>query len=45
MAKTSSILTVEKTEKRTSQGRGVVKTSSMNKAKKRAYKKYRGQGK
>ena len=31
--------------KRTSQGGGKVKTSSMNKAKRRCYKKYRGQGK
>lgn len=30
--------------KRTSIGRGVVKLSSMNKAKKRTYKAYRGQG-
>jgi len=31
--------------KKTSQGRGNVKLSSMNKTKKRTYKKYRGQGK
>ena len=30
--------------KRTSIGRGKVKTSSMNKTKRKAYKKYRGQG-
>jgi len=30
--------------KGTSIGRGVIKTSSMNKNKKRGYKKYRGQG-
>lgn len=30
--------------KRTSIGRGKVKMSSMNKSKKRGYKKYRGQG-
>jgi hypothetical protein len=31
--------------KKTSQGSGSVKFSSMNKAKKRSHKKYRGQGK
>lgn len=31
--------------KRTSIGRGSVKTSSMNKSKKASFKKYRGQGK
>lgn len=31
--------------KRTSQGRRHIKTSSMNKSQKRSYKKYRGQGK
>ncbi len=31
--------------KKTSIGRGNVSRSSMNKAKKRSYKKYRGQGK
>jgi len=36
---------VEPTKKSTSIGRGLVKTSSMNKATKRSYKKYRGQGK
>jgi hypothetical protein len=30
--------------KRTSQGRGTVKFSSMNKSKKSSYKAYRGQG-
>jgi len=30
--------------KRTAQGRGVLKTSSMNKHSRRSYKKYRGQG-
>lgn len=30
--------------KGTSQGRGLIKTSSMNKSKRRSYKKYRGQG-
>ena len=34
-----------KGNKKTSIGNGNVKTSSMNKAKKRGYKKYRGQGK
>lgn len=36
---------VEPTYKRTSQGGLKVKKSSMNKSKKRSYKKYRGQGK
>jgi len=31
--------------KKTSQGNGNIKKSSMNKSKKRGYKKYRGQGK
>jgi hypothetical protein len=31
--------------KGTSQGRGNIKFASMNKAKKRSFKKYRGQGK
>ena len=31
--------------KKTSQGNGNIKFSSMNKSKKRSYKKYRGQGK
>jgi len=35
----------ESFNKGTSIGRGAVKTSSMNKSKKRSYKKYRGQGK
>jgi len=35
----------EVTKKTTSIGRGRVKMSSMNKHKKRSYKKYRGQGK
>jgi hypothetical protein len=34
----------ESVKKGTSIGRGVTKTSSMNKAKRRSYKKYRGQG-
>ena len=36
---------VEPTYKRTSQGGLKVKKSSMNKSRKRSYKKYRGQGK
>lgn len=32
------------TKKATSIGRGLIKTSSMNKGKRRGYKKYRGQG-
>ena len=46
MAKPSTSGVINKHEslvKRTSQG-GKVKTSSMNKHKKRGYKKYRGQG-
>jgi len=35
---------LESTKKGTSIGRGLVKTSSMNKSKRRSYKKYRGQG-
>lgn len=35
---------VESTHKRTSQGGLKVKKASMNKSKKRSYKKYRGQG-
>ena len=34
-----------KGNKKTSIGRGNVSTASMNKGKKRSYKKYRGQGK
>lgn len=34
----------DKNTKGTSIGRGAIKTSSMNKSKKRSYKKYRGQG-
>jgi hypothetical protein len=34
----------ENPPKKTSQGRGLVKTSSMNKHKKRSHKRYRGQG-
>lgn len=35
---------VEPTNKKTSIGRGNVKTSSMNKTRRKAFKKYRGQG-
>jgi hypothetical protein len=35
----------EANPKGTSIGNGIVKLSSMNKSKKRSYKKYRGQGK
>ena len=35
---------LEPTKKATSIGRGLIKTSSMNKSKRRGYKKYRGQG-
>ncbi len=35
----------EPTKKRTSIGRGKIKTASMNKNKRRSFKKYRGQGK
>ncbi len=45
MAKISITGRVEKPSKRTSIGRGNIKTSSMNKGKKRSYKPYRGQGK
>ena len=34
-----------KSNKKTSQGRGNIKKSSMNKSQKRSHKKYRGQGK
>ena len=35
---------IEPNNKKTSIGRGSVKTSSMNKTRRKAYKKYRGQG-
>tara|TARA_Y100000389_G_C17432662_1_gene503654 strand:- start:1576 stop:1722 length:147 start_codon:yes stop_codon:yes gene_type:complete len=38
-------VSIEPTNKATSIGNGNVKMSSMNKHKKRSYKKYRGQGK
>ena len=46
MAKSSvGVASHEPVHKRTSQGGKRPKTSSMNKAKKRTYKKYQGQGK
>ena len=46
MAKTKQVerVKIEPVVKGTSIGRGVTKTSSMNKSKRRSYKKYRGQG-
>lgn len=45
MAKTATSKTARTSvHKRTSQGGGRPKTSSMNKTRKRTYKKYRGQG-
>ena len=45
MAKKMHTMSVyEPTIKRTSIGRGKVKTSTMNKSKRRSFKKYRGQG-
>lgn len=46
MAKRVSIgmSTIEPTNKKTCIGRSNVKTSSMNKTRKKAFKKYRGQG-
>lgn len=46
MAKTKETNKIIKipTDKRTSQGRGKIKLSSMNKHRKRSYKKYKGQG-
>lgn len=40
-----SIKVLEPTRKATSIGRGLLKKSSMNKHKRRSFKKYRGQGK
>tara|TARA_B100000900_G_C20540064_1_gene700059 strand:- start:397 stop:549 length:153 start_codon:yes stop_codon:yes gene_type:complete len=40
-----AVVLYEKKYKRTSIGGGRVKTSTMNKSKKRSYKKYKGQGK
>lgn len=42
--KTGQVIRPEPTIKSTSIGRGMVKTSSMNKSTRRSYKKYRGQG-
>jgi len=39
-----TVVVYEKKHKRTSIGGGRVKTSTMNKSKKRQYKKYHGQG-
>jgi len=39
-----SVARPEPTKKGTSIGNGLFKTSSLNKSKKRSYKKYRGQG-
>lgn len=48
MAKSKNTLAtkvkIEPVNKKTSQGRRNIKTSSMNKHKRRSYKKYRGQG-
>jgi len=41
---TSQTIKHEGVSKKTSIGRGNIKTSSMNKSKRRSYKKYRGQG-
>jgi hypothetical protein len=40
----TTLIVREKNRKGTSIGRGRVKKSSMNKSKKRSYKKYNGQG-
>jgi len=45
MAKPSVVSRHEPTRKGTSIGRGLTKTATMNKSKRRSYKKYRGQGK
>ena len=45
MAKTREQSKHRKVEKRTCQGGGQPKTSSMNKHKRRSFKSYRGQGK
>lgn len=44
MAISTNKSTHAKTFKRTSQGGGNPKTSSMNKSERKSYKKYRGQG-
>ena len=43
-AKSLTVVAYERTIKRTSMGRGRVKTSSMNKHKRRSYKAYNRQG-
>lgn len=40
----TGVTNVEPTNKRTSIGRRNIKTSTMNKSKRKSYKKYRGQG-
>lgn len=45
MAKSATVSRIEPTKKGTSIGRGLTKTATMNKSKRRSYKKYRGQGK
>lgn len=45
MALKIGVTSKTKNNKKTSQGRGNIKLSSMNKGKKLGYKKYRGQGK
>lgn len=44
MAKLSTFIKAKPKKKGTTIGRGRIKTSSMNKSKRRSYKKYRGQG-
>lgn len=44
MAKLGDKIERKSVKKRTSVGGGRLKTSSMNKSKRRSYKKYRGQG-
>jgi hypothetical protein len=44
-AKGSTIAAHTSVSKRTKQGSGKVKTSSMNKTERKTFKKYRGQGK
>ena len=43
-SKEPTVLAHVRVQKHTSIGGGILKTSSMNKAKRRCYKKYRGQG-
>lgn len=44
MAREAAKKTITRTIKRTSQGNGNIKRSSMNKHKKRSFKAYKGQG-